>query len=129
MAIQVTMGATLQCSQGIAPSSLIVPPVNRTLADGMPAATIMDQIPIVNIPPFGMCRSMANPTVAAATAAAMGTLTPMPCVPVIAAPWSPGAKTVMIGNKPALNNSAKCQCNWGGSISITNPGGKTVQTP
>ncbi len=129
MAIPVTMGATLTCSQGVAPSTLVVPPLNRTFIDGMPAATIGDNIPIVNIPPFGMCRSMANPTVAAATAAAMGTLTPMPCMPVVAAPWSPGSATVMIGNKPALNNSSKCMCNWGGSIAIGNPGAKTVQVP
>lgn len=129
MAVQVTMGASLMCNKGMAPSTLVVPPVNRTMTDGMPAATIMDQIPVVNIPPFGMCRSMANPTVAAATSAAMGVLTPMPCMPVIAAPWTPGSSTVQIGSKPALNNSSKCMCNWGGSISITNPGGKTVQVP
>lgn len=121
MGIQVCTGAMMMCSFGVAPSSLVVLPANRTMT-GTPAANIMDNKPIVNIPPFGMCNSPANPMVAAATAAALGVLTPMPCVPVTAAPWAPGAPTVLIGNMPALNNSSKLMCNWGGVIQITVPG-------
>lgn len=84
-------------------------------------ANIMDNKPMVNILPFGMCQSMANPTVASATAAAMGVLTPMPCIPVIAAPWTPGGQE-KISNFPALLDNCKCICNWGGQISINNPG-------
>ncbi len=127
MPTQVTMGASLQCSQGVAPSKLIVPPKNRVMADGMGAANIMDKIPIVNIPPFGMCRSMANPQVAAATAAAMGTLTPMACIPMIPSPWMSGSKKVKIANMPALTDKSKCVCAWGGNIKIVQPGGKTVK--
>ena len=72
------MGAMLQCSFGAAPSSLVVLPTNKILAT-TPAANIMDNKPMLNIMPFGVCMSMANPMVAAATAAAMGVLTPMPC--------------------------------------------------
>lgn len=50
---QVCATATLQCSFGAAPSMLNVLPVNRTLTGGMPAANIMDHIPLVNILPFG----------------------------------------------------------------------------
>jgi Domain of unknown function (DUF4280) len=121
----VTSGAMMMCTFGLAPSALNVLPANRTLA-GTPAANIMDNKPMVNIPPFGMCTSMANPSVASATAAALGVLTPMPCVPVTAAPWAPGSPTVMIGKMPALNNTCTCMCNWGGVISITFPG--QVQT-
>lgn len=128
MAIQVCMGAMLQCSFGVAPSSLVVLPANRVLT-GPPAATIMDHVPIVNIPPFGMCSSPSNPTVAAATAAALGVLTPMPCVPVTPAPWVVGAPTVLIGNMPALDNNSKLMCNWGGVIQIVNPGQTKMMVP
>ncbi|HYY93900.1 MAG TPA: DUF4280 domain-containing protein [Pyrinomonadaceae bacterium] len=128
MAIQVCMGATLQCSFGAAPSSLVVLPSNRTMT-GAPAATIMDHAPLVNIMPFGMCSSPANPTVAAATAAALGVLTPMPCVPATAAPWIVGAPTVLIGGMPALDNNSKLMCNWGGVIQIVSPGQTKMMIP
>ena len=125
----VVTGAPLLCTFGVAPSTLNVIPVNRVTAQGPPAATTMDNKPLVNIPPFGMCTSLSTPQVAAATAAAMGALTPMPCMPVIPAPWIPGSPTVTIGNMPALNNSSKCLCAWGGQISILVPGQFTVQVP
>ena len=110
MSIQVCMGAMMQCSFGVAPSSLVVLPTSQVMAGGPPAATIMDNAPIVNIPPFGMCNSPSNPTVAAATAAALGVLTPMPCVPVTTAPWVPGSPTVLIGNMTALTDQSKLMC-------------------
>lgn len=128
MGFQVCMGATLQCSFGVAPSTLAVLPQNKVLT-GTPAANIMDNKPMVNIPPFGMCSSLANPTVATATTAAQGVLTPMPCMPVTTAPWVVGAPTVLIGNLPALDNAAKLLCNWGGVIQVVNPGQVTVQVP
>lgn len=129
MGIQVCMGATLMCSFGAAPSSLMVLPANRVMAGGPAAANIMDSKPMVNILPFAMCSSPANPMVAAATAAAMGVLTPMPCIPATAAPWAPGAPTVMIGGMPALNNSSKLMCSYGGVIQVTVPGQATVMVP
>jgi Domain of unknown function (DUF4280) len=121
-------GAVLTCSFGAAPSTLGVLPTNRTTASA-PAATIMDHQPMANIPPFGMCMSIANPTVAAATAAALGVLTPMPCIPNTVTPWTPGSPTVMVGNMPALNNSCQCQCLWGGVIQMTSPGQFTTEVP
>jgi hypothetical protein len=121
--------ATLKCSFGMAPSTLNVLPADKVFAGKQPAATIMDNKPMVNIPPFGACQSLANPQVAAATAAAQGVLTPQPCMPVITAPWAPGSPTVLIGNKPALNNSSKCLCNWAGVIEVVVPGQFTVSVP
>lgn len=121
MGAQVVMGAVLQCSFGVAPSTLTVLPANRVLGD-TPAANIMDNVPMLNVMPFGMCSSPSNPTVAAATAAALGVLTPMPCVPVTVAPWVPGVPTVLIGNMPAVDNNCKLMCSWGGVIQVVSPG-------
>jgi len=116
----------LTCSFGVAPSSLVVLPANKVLASA-PAANIMDNKPIMNVPPFGMCQSMANPTVAAATAAAMGVLTPMPCMPVIPGPWAPGCPTVLVGNMPALTKDCMLNCAYGGVIQIGTPAQMPVQ--
>ena len=128
MGFQVCMGAMLQCSFGAAPSALSVLP-DKAVLTAVPDANIMDNKPMVNIMPFGTCSSMANPTVAAATAAALGALTPMPCIPVTTAPWAPGAPTVLIANMPALNDSSMLMCTWGGVIKINNPGQTTVMLP
>ncbi|SPD72769.1 conserved exported hypothetical protein [uncultured Desulfobacterium sp.] len=126
MGMQVCAGATLQCSFGLAPSVLVVTPENCVLTT-TPCANIMDHIPMKNIMPFGMCTTLSNPTVAAATSAAMGVLTPMPCIPATASPWVPGSPTVMTGNMPALNNTSKLMCSYGGVISVVNPGQTTIQ--
>jgi len=118
----------LECSFGLAPGALDVLPINRVLAP-TPAATIMDFIPLVNILPFGMCTSPATPEVIAATAAALGVPTPMPCIPVTVDPWLPGSPDVLIGAFPALNDESLCMCAWGGVIAIIFPGEVTVEIP
>lgn len=128
MGMQSCMGAMLQCSFGVAPAQLIVLPTACVLGD-KPLATIMDHKPMLNVLPFGMCQSMANPMVAAATAAAMGVLTPMPCIPNTTSPWIVGAPTVLIGGNPALNDSAKLVCAWGGMIQQSFPGQVKIQVP
>ncbi len=125
----VVNGAQIQCTFGAAPSAMIVLPATLVNASKAPAATIMDNIPMSNIMPFGLCSAPSNPQVAAATAAAGGALTPQPCIPVTAAPWTPGSPTVLIGKKPALNNSSTCMCTWGGQISLVMPGQFTVNVP
>lgn len=129
MPMHVCNGATLMCSFGVAPSVLTVLPINRTLTSNMPAANIMDHIPMVNIMPFGMCVTPSNPMVASLTAAAMGVLTPAPCMPVTPAPWIVGSPTVLLGNMPALNNTSTLMCTWGGVITVTVPGQFTEMIP
>jgi hypothetical protein len=122
------MGAMLTCTFGAAPGSMMVLPMNLVLT-AVPDANIMDNKPMMNILPFGMCMSMSNPMVIAATAAALGVPTPMPCIPMTMAPWVPGSPTVLLGNMPALNNSSKLMCMWGGVIGVTMPGQFTVAVP
>jgi hypothetical protein len=129
MPMQVVNGAQLMCTFGAAPSVLTVLPLNCVMDNSVPAANIMDHVPMMNIMPFGMCMSIANPEVASATAAALGVLTPMPCIPATSAPWVPGAPTVMIANQPALDNTSKCMCNWAGVISVVMPGQVNTMIP
>ena len=125
----VCMGAMMMCTFGVAPSSLVVLPTNKMITSDVPAANIMDHIPMTNIMPFGMCMSPANPVVAAATAAALGVLTPMPCIPATTAPWVPGAPTVLLANMPALDNTSQLMCMWGGVITFTEAGQMTEMIP
>ncbi|TMQ12973.1 MAG: DUF4280 domain-containing protein [Deltaproteobacteria bacterium] len=117
----VLQGASLKCTQGLSPSTLVLQPGPAT-ADGKAVATVMDFLPMTNIPPFGMCQSLANPQVAAATAAAQGVLTPQPCIPVITAPWSPGSEVSTIQGTKLLTADSTCNCQWVGRISISHPG-------
>lgn len=126
MTTKVCNCATLKCPFGAAPSTLVVLPENRVLTSNQPAANIMDNKPMVNIMPFGMCNSMANPAVASATAAASGVLTPMPCTPMTTAPWAPGAPQTLIANMPALTQDSKLMCAFGGVIEVVSPGQETV---
>ena len=115
----VTSGTMLHCSMGVSSAPLIVPaPVVVATA---PLATVLDTIPLTNIPTFGMCMSLGNPEVAAATAAALGVLTPQPCLPATGTPWTPGALTTQAGGLPCVLVSSICQCAWGGVITVVAP--------
>ena len=131
MPLLVVNGATLQCPMAVPPgtTSMIVTSVHRAQAGNQSAANIADFVPITNIPSFGMCMSLKNPQVAAATSAAQGVLTPQPCMPAIVAPWSPGSSTVMLDNLPALNDTSTCQCLWGAAIMVAYAGQATVMIP
>ena len=122
MPLQVCNGALLGCTMGAAPSVFVVLPDKMVFTSSQPAANIMDHKPLVNIMPFGVCMSLANPAVAAATSAALGVLTPMPCVPNTPAPWVPGSPTVLLKQFPALNNTSKLMCAYAGVISVIMPG-------
>lgn len=120
--IYVCNGAQLVCSMGTGNAVLVVLPERRILLDGQPQANIMDHKSMTNIPSFGLCTSLANPVVAAATAAHHGCLTPMPCVPNTTSPWQKGHEKLLLKNFPALCMDDKLSCAWAGTITITDCG-------
>lgn len=117
----------IKCLFGSFPVPFNALPIPRVLVNGRPAGVITDVAPMVNIPSFGLCQNPANPAVAAATAAALGVLTPMPCIPVPAGTWLQTSPKVMIGGKPAMTDGSKLMCAWGGQIAVQFPGQMTVQ--
>lgn len=119
-AATLSIGATLAAGSGVN---------GGMYADSKPSATIMDFIPIKNIVPFCLCMSPSNPLVAAATAAALGVLTPMPCIPATTSPWIPGAAGVMINNNIALDNTCQLMCAFGGVINVVEPGQTVLTIP
>ncbi len=123
MANFVCKGAKLKCSMGSDESDLgVIHPVNPVHLHGQPMANIQDYKPMMNVMPFGKCKSILNPTVAAATAANYGKLQEMPCIPSIVAPWTPGNATTLVKGQPALMDNGKLMCMYAGMIEITDDG-------
>ena len=120
----VTDGATLVCPFGSAPARLTILP--RLEDDGFAhtTATVDDTTPIVNIAPFAMCASPANPEVAGLSEET-GTLTPVPCMPAISTPWIPGSSALLVDGQPVLTADSSCMCMWNGPITILMPGTST----
>lgn len=132
--------AVCQCTFGAAPAPLTVTSQTTVTGQNLLVGTIMD----MPKPPmtFGLCCCSNNPAVIAATSvtyrvpppvaatlAKAGIMTPAPCIPACAAPWAPGSPTVIVSGKPALNNSSKCACSYGGVISIIMTPAVTVTIP
>ena len=122
----VLLGATLKCSHGTAPSALAIS-THGASGDASAVATVEDFAPMTNVKPFGMCQTQTNPQVAAATAAALGVLTPQPCVPVITSPWTPGSSVVKVEDVLALTDDSTCSCTWTGSISVSDAGSSGLE--
>lgn len=118
----VCSGATMKCTMGTSQAKLTVLPTRTVFLTGKPQANISDHLSMVNLAPFGNCRSMAFPATASATAAAQGTLTPMPCMHNTPFPWMGGKNDYIIKGDPALLKSSTCQCMWGGTISLVTDG-------
>ena len=125
----VCSGATMKCTMGTSQARLTVLPIRMTYLTGQPMANISDHTSFVNLGAFGRCRSLGFPATASATAAAHGKLTPMPCVHNTPFPWMGGKNDYLVQNQPALLKSSKCQCMWGGTISLVTDGqvGEGVQ--
>ena len=123
MGVVVVSGASCSCPFGTAVCTLQVTSQLNCMADGKPIATIQDVQPGTNLASFGMCSSLANPAVAAATAAALGVLTPQPCTLVPAGVWSSSNPKVMAGGKPCVTNESTLMCGMGmGVIKVLSAG-------
>lgn len=118
----VCSGATMKCSMGTNQAKLTVLPLRTVYLTGQPMANISDHLSMVNLAPFGRCRSLGFPATASATAAAHGKLTPMPCMHNTPFPWIGGKNDYIIKGDPALLKSSTCSCMWGGTISIVDDG-------
>lgn len=89
--LETVMSAQLMCTNGTAPSELIVDPI-PILVEGMVAGTIIDGVGEVNIQAFGTC-----------------TVTGNSCTPLTAV-WLPGNPTVLMCGAPALAQLSVAPC-------------------
>jgi hypothetical protein len=105
------MGALCKCDQGAAPTPLTVTSQQIVEVTGMLVATVMDNAPMANITPFGICQQLTK----------MASGVPTPCVPAPAGPWSPGSELESINGVAVLTADSKLQCTVGGKITIANP--------
>lgn len=119
--IAVCSGAQVNCAFGDGPKNVNVLPLGNKAGGSKEIMSIINIIPYLNIPSFGMCKSLTNPLVASATAAAMGVLTPQSCIPVIT-PFTPGAIKTTTFNIPMVQQSNTSLCIWGPTITISKPG-------
>ena len=114
-------GTLLSCPFGTVPTFMNILPKTLWGPTG-PMATCTDCVPFLNIVPFGVCRSLLNPTTAALTAAAFGVLTPGPCIPTPAGIWVPTKPNVIGPTGPVLTNNSILVCAFGGVIKVNSPG-------
>lgn len=121
----IVQGTILKCTFGNVPTPMMVLPDKKVNAM-FPVAVKSDHIPLLNILPFGMCSNPANPMVAAATAAALGVLTPMPCIPCTMQEWTSACGKVKVCGAEALNMDSQLSCLYGGRIQAEAPVQPTV---
>ena len=122
----VNSGSKCMCDKGLAPCAVAMglPTIKTSKAPALNESSATFSV----LPTFGMCTSTANPTVSAATSAAMGVLTPMPCLPQFIPPWSGTSTTVNLSGAPAVNAMSSLKCSFGGTIKVTVTANQIVKT-
>ena len=108
----------LRCSMGTDLAKLTILPTHERQQCGKFVANISDHESMVNLAPFGLCRSVLYPATASATTANKGIPTPMPCIPNTPTPWMDGNIDYLVEGQPALRMKSKCYCKWGGIIGL-----------
>lgn len=104
----VCQGALCACNQGAAPTPLTVTSQSILSIANMTVATVMDNVPMVNITPFGICQQLTK----------MASGVPTPCVPAPTGPWTPGSKVEQIMSFAMLTADSQLSCGVGGQITI-----------
>ena len=94
----VVNGAKVSCSMGSVEVPLRTTPGRSVKLRGKDRANIADCIPLVNVGPFGVCKT-----------------TTMPCVPACAM-WLNGKNDVLVNGMPALLDKSKAICPVGAGI-------------
>jgi Domain of unknown function (DUF4280) len=117
MAVQVSTGAEVLCTFGVAPAVFTASGME---VDATAPAGVITDVTVANIPTFGMCTAPTNPAVLAA-------LGPAPCLPVLS-PWTPGSARVTINGVNALDDASQCMCTWAGVVTVSSPGQTQVTT-
>ncbi|CAO5678720.1 MAG: hypothetical protein HEEMFOPI_00400 [Holosporales bacterium] len=121
MGMACSQGALCKCVFGAAPVPLnpAVPPVQVMGVTG-PLASIKHNIPFLNVPPMGNCKSPQQPTMKFGVAG--------PCIPSLT-PWLPGAITTLTSSGPVLNNISIAICqSMKGVVQIIMPASLTIMT-
>ncbi|WP_166246596.1 DUF4280 domain-containing protein [Paenibacillus turpanensis] len=118
----VVAGAVLRCSCGTMMNRLKMPLSHGVYIKGKAQMNIMDYQPQLNIAPFGMCATIQNPAVDAATKANNNILTMMPCTPIVSMPWANGKEDQLVDGQPALMNKCTATCQYKGIITIEDDG-------
>lgn len=126
MGAAIVSGAAIVCTMGKGPGVLKATSQKVLRAEKKPVAVIKDTEPMMNIGACGLCTSMQNPMVSQATAAALGVLTPQPCIPATQGSWSGGGK-LLAGKIPCLTMESTLSCFYGGSITIKAAGQKKLK--
>jgi len=99
----VTTGALLKCSCGSMPTPLTSSNTTVEIA-GQLACTTSDKIPLVNIVPFGICKT-----------------TKIPCMPALTV-WLDFQWDVKFGGANPLLNTSWIMCGLGGKVEVQHTG-------
>jgi hypothetical protein len=108
----VVTGATLECSEGTGPSTLIAtaePPIQLL---GITVASVLDHKPSVNVKSFQTCKIKKKKGEH-----------PCTCKPETPEVWTPGATSTLLPSaSPVLTEASTLKCKVGGTISIVDSG-------
>ena len=102
----------IKCSYGSAPMPFDAENPSYMVCKAI-GGTISDAIPFGNIPTFGQCMCMSNPTNAAFSTTGVYA----PCVPVTTS-WIPDVPNITFQGLPILDKASTCICSWGGEITV-----------